>query len=310
MNQRFLPMLWLWVIAGACLPASALPARLEVIDHRTEHEGLPDNAIAAVRPAGDSAVFIASAGGLFVLSDDFLLPIFPNVPVLALSQDPGGDLWAATSAGLIYRVTDRDGLWTAARFGVDKAKKITAIAAGLGALIFGTDSGLYYAGPDGLTHTIITQTGFSALAATEDGTIIAGARDRAHKKGGLLIIGGTFAARTGWVDEISGSAVGVLFVDGDRLLIGTDAGTLFILDAAGIRNAVLTGNPGRITALLVQDGITLVGCKSGLYASTGGGAFEPVPAAPSGVTALSPGPRKSVWVGTESDGVYLVRVRP
>ena len=243
-KQRILPALWLSLMLVSCLWVPAWCGQLEIIDHRTAEEGLYDNTVNAVSAAGDAGVFIASAGGLHILSDYYFLPIFQKIPAVALSQDPAGDLWAATSAGFIYRIIDRDGLWTASRFPVDPEKKITAIAARFGVVTIGTDSGLYYAGPDGALHTIIKETGVTALAVAEDGTIIAGARDRAHRKGGLLIIGGAFAGKTGWVSELSGRAVRALLVDGDRLLIGTAADGAFVLSADGLRNVALPENPG------------------------------------------------------------------
>jgi ligand-binding sensor domain-containing protein len=286
---------------------------LEIIDHRTAEEGLYDNTVNAVSAAGGTGVFIASAGGLHILSDYYFLPIFQKIPAVALSQDPAGDLWAATSAGFIYRITDRDGLWTASRFPVDPGKKITAIAARFGVVTIGTDSGLYYAGPDGALHKIIKETGVTALAVAEDGTIIAGARDRAHRKGGLLIIGGAFAAKTGWVNGLSDRTVRALLVDGDRLLIGTDADGAFVLSADGLRNVTLPGKPGRITAFLVYGETTVIASDAGLYSSMKDGAFESFTAegiTPTGITSLAAGPGSTVWVGTENDGVYLVRLRP
>jgi hypothetical protein len=150
---------------------------------------------------------------------------------------------------------------TASRF-PDPGKR-SAIAARFGVVTIGTDSGLYYAGPDGVLHTIIRETGVTALAAAEDGTIIAGARDRAHRKGGLLVIGGAFAAKTGWVSELSGRTVRALLVDGDRLLIGTDADGAFVLSADGLRNVALPGKPGRITAFLVYGETTVIASVRG-----------------------------------------------
>ncbi len=306
-------MLWLSLMLVSCLWVPAWCGQLEIIDHRTAEEGLFDNTVNAVSSAGNAGVFIASAGGLHILSDYYFLPIFQKIPAVALSQDPAGDLWAATSPGFIYRITDRDDLWTASRFPVDPGMKITAIAARFGIVTIGSDSGLYYAGPDGALHTIIRDTGVTALAAAEDGTIIAGARDRAHRKGGLLIIGGAFAAKTGWVGELSGRTVRALLVDGDRLLIGTDAGGAFVLSADGLRNVALPGKPGRITAFLVYGETTVIASDTGLYASTKGGAFESFSAegnAPIGITSLTAGPDQTIWVGTKSDGIYLVRLRP
>jgi len=297
-----------------CLPAAARSGQLEIIDHRTEEEGLFNNTVTAVLPAGDTGVFIASAGGLHVLSDFFFLPLFQKIPATALSQDPGGDLWAATDSGLIYRITDRDDTWTAIRFPFDGGKKITAIAARHDAVTIGTDHGLYYAGPDGTTHTIMREGAFFALAAPEDGTIVAGANDPAHKNGGLVIIGGTFASRTGWVEELSGTTVSAIFVDGDRLLIGTKEGGAFILDDAGVRNIELSGKPGMIRAILVNGAATMIGSDTGLFISTNGVPFELLSSEgngrPSGITSLAPGPGGTVWVGTRADGIYLVRVRP
>jgi ligand-binding sensor domain-containing protein len=319
-KDRFLPIAIASLMFIAFLPFPGWCARLEVVDHRTQEQGLFDNTVNAVSPAGEASVFIASAGGLHILSDDFFLPVFQNIPAVALSQDPGGDLWAATGTGFIYRIVDRNGLWSASRFAVDKKRKITAITARFGAVTIGTDSGLYYADPDGTLHAILTKTGFSALATAEDGTVIAGARDRTHKKGGLLIIGGAFAARTGWVDELSGRTVEALFIDGDRLLVGTDDGA-FELYGTGIHEIGLPGSPGRITAILVYGSTTLVASDTALYVSAEGGPFESVESVesiepvseggiPSGITSLAPGPDRTFWVGTRNDGIYLVRVRP
>jgi ligand-binding sensor domain-containing protein len=300
------------LVLVSCLSAGAWCGQLEIIDHRTEEEGLFSNIVTAVSPAGDTGVFIASAGGLHVLSDYFFLPIFQKIPAVALSQDPGGDLWAATGAGFIYRVTDRDGVWTASRFAVDKGKKITAIAARFGAVTIGTDSGLYRADPDGTLTAIVNDVNVSALAVAEDGTIIAGARDRSHRKGGLLIIRATLAGKNGWVDDFSGGTVRVLFVDGDRVLVGTEAGVAFILEGTGIRNIALPEKPSTITAILVYDGITLIASDTALYAAEKDGPFETVSGdgAPSGITSLAPAPGKTLWIGTRADGIYLVRVRP
>ena len=295
------------------LPVSALCGDLEIIDHRTQEQGLFDNTVNAVVPAGDSDVFIASAGGLHILSDDFFLPLFQNIPAVAMSEDPGGDLWAATDTGLIYRITDRDGVWTASRFATDPKKKTTAITARHNAVTIGTGSGLYYAGPDGVLHTILKGTGVTALAAADDGTIVAGAHDRSHNRGGLLIIGGAFAGKTGWVGEISDMTVGALFIDGDRLLVGTDDGRVFIMDSLGLRHVDLPENPGKVTAILVHDGTTVIASETGLYVSEQDGPFERVSdtgGAPSHITSVAPGPDRALWVGTEDDGVYLVRVRP
>jgi len=313
MRYKIPLMFWFVIMSIGVLPVSALCGGIEIIDHRTQEQGLFDNTVNAVVPAGDSDVFIASAGGLHILSDYFFLPLFQNIPAVALSQDPGGDLWAATDTGFIYRVTDRDGVWTAARFATDPKKKITAITARHDAVTIGTGSGLYYAGPDGALHTILKDTGVTALASADDGTIIAGARDRSHNRGGLLVIGGAFAGKTGWVNEISDGTVSTLFIDGDRLLIGTDDGRVFLMDSLGVRDVELSENPGRITSILVSDGTTVVASDTGLYISTKDGPFEHVSdsgGAPSHITSVSPGPGRAVWVGTESDGVYLVRVRP
>ncbi len=314
MKDKLLLTLSFSLILVSCLSVGAASEQLEIIDHRTEREGLFSNSVSAVSPADDTGVFIASAGGLHILLDYFYLPIFQNIPAVALAQDPGGDLWAATNSGLLYRISDRDGVWKAARFPFDKGKKITAIAARHNAVTVGTDSGLYYCTPDGLIRTIIEDGSFTVLAAPPDGTIIAGARDRAHKRGGLMIIGGTFASRTGWVDELSGSAVTTLFVDGGRLLIGTDNDGVFLLDDTGIHAVELPERPGRITALLVYGTTTLIASYKGLYASTKGAVFQSLSAgdksAPAGVTSLAAGPDSAVWVGTKKDGIYLVRVRP
>ncbi|MBN2225207.1 MAG: hypothetical protein JW765_11060 [Deltaproteobacteria bacterium] len=314
MRYRLLSALSLLLIIVCGLPIAGRCGQWEIIDHRTEKEGLFDNTVNALSPAGDTGVFIASGGGLHVLSDYFFLPIFQTIPTTALTQDPDGDLWAATDTGLVYRITDRDGIWTAARFPFARDKKITAIAARFNAVTIGTDSGLYYCNPDGTPHTVLKGASFTALSAPSDGTIIAGALDRTHKKGGLVIIGGTFASRTGWVEELSGNAVGALYVDADRLLIGTDAAGAFVLDDTGIHAIELPERPGRITAFLVYNTTTLVGSDTGIYASTGGGAFESISTgggvAPAGVTSFAPGPDGSLWVGTKKDGVYLMRVHP
>jgi ligand-binding sensor domain-containing protein len=314
MKHRLPVILWLPLIFVFYLSVTANAGQLEIIDHRTEQEGLFNNTVNAVSPAGDTGVFIASAGGLHILLDDFFLPIFQNIPATALSQDPGGDLWAATNAGLLYRITDRDGVWTAARFPFDKKKKITAIAARHNAVTIGTDSGLYSVNPDGSVHMIMKVAAVRALAVLSDGTIIAGVRDRTHKKGGLMIIGGAFAAKTEWVDELSGSTVTAFFADGDRLLIGTDDDGAFVLDATGVHGIELPEKPGRITALLADGSTTLVASDTGLYASVKDEPYESLSAGegkgPAAVTSLAAGPGAMVWVGTQKDGLYLVRVRP
>ncbi len=305
---------WISLFLVCLLPVTARPAGIEIVDHRTEHEGLFSNSVSAVSPAGDVGVFIASAGGLHVLSDFFFLPLFQKIPATALSQDPGGDLWAATKSGLIYRVIDRDGVWTTVRFPFDGKEPITAIAARHGAVTVGTDRGLYYAGPDGTTHTIMRNTRIGALAAAGDGTIIAGASDPAHKAGGLLIIGGTFASRTGWVEELSDADIGALLVDRERLLIGADDGRVFVLDSMGVHAVDLPGKPGAIRAFLVSGDVILIGSDAGLFASADGAPFELLTgddtASPAGVTSLAPGPGGTVWVGTAKKGIYLVRLRP
>jgi len=313
-KDRPLLILLLSLVLVGALYTPAWCGQWEIIDHRTEKEGLFDNTVNAVSSAGDAGVFIASAGGLHILSDYYFLPIFQNIPATALTKDPAGDLWAATDTGLIYHITDRDGVWTAARFSFDKNKKITAIAARHNAVTIGTDSGLFYADPDGSVHTVLEEAAVRALVVLPDGTIIAGARDRAHKKGGLVIIGGTFASRTGWVDELSAVAVTALFVDGDRLLIGTDGDGALVLDDTGIHDLGLPEKPGRIMAFLINETTTFIGADAGLYVSTMGSAFESITAGnggiPTGVTSLTLGPDSAVWVGTDKDGIYLVRVRP
>lgn len=316
MKSTLLRLSWLSLLPIMCLPLSAWCSGIEIIDHRTEQQGLVANTVNAVAGEGDTGVFIASAGGLHILSDDYFLPIFQDIPAVGLSRDPDGDLWAATGTGFIYRITDRDGLWTASRFHMGPGTKVNAIAARFGAVTIATDSGLYSADPDGVLSTVIRKTRFTALAVAGDGTVIAGGRDRLHPGGGLVIIGGTFVGKTGWVDELTGRAIGALCVDGDRLLVGTDADGAFVLSAAGLQKADLPGTPGKITAILAYDRTTVIASDAGLYISVNGGAFEsaeslsPDGGAPAGITSLAPGPVSALWVGTENDGVYLIRLRP
>jgi ligand-binding sensor domain-containing protein len=315
MKTRLISAFFISLILVCLFSGPARSGGIEIIDHKTEREGLFSNTVTAVSPDDESGVFIASGGGLHILIDYFFLPIFQNIPGRALSRDPGGDLWAAADGSLIYRIAERDGIWSATRIPFKHGKKITSIAARHGAVTVGTDSGLYYYGDsDGQFHTIIKDGAYTALAASADGTIIAGCRRATPKKGGLLIIGGRFGSRTGWVDELSGKAVTALFVDNDRLLIGTQADGVFVLDDAGVHNLSLPENPGRITALLADGGITLVAADRGLYGAKGNGTFEVLSApdggTPANVTCLAPGPGGAVWVGTGKDGIYLVRVRP
>jgi ligand-binding sensor domain-containing protein len=313
MKERMLQTLLLSLMTALFLSCPALPAGLEIIDHKTEQEGLFNNSVTGVSPADTEGVFIASAGGLHILLDYFFLPVFQNIPAVAVAQDPDGDLWAAAAGGLVYRVVEREGIWSAVRIPFDPKKRITALTARHGAATIGTDSGLYYCGdPDGKFHTIMKRGTFTALAEAADGTVIAGYREAAHKTSGLLIIGGSFDSRTGPVDELAGKEVTALFIDNDRLLIGTRAGGLFVLDETGVGRLELPGEPGAIRALLVQDGTTIVAADGGLYAAAGGQPPALITApdgpTPSGVTSLAPGPGGSLWVGTGADGVYLVRV--
>jgi ligand-binding sensor domain-containing protein len=314
MKRRSLLTLLSSLLAVLLFPGPVQSGELEIMDHKTEQEGLFSNTINAVSPAEGTGVFIASAGGLHILIDDFFLPIFQNIPGRALAGDPGGTLWAAADDSLVYRITEHDAIWSATRFELGPGRSISAIAAGPGGVTIGTDSGLYFYGDgDPALRTIIGAGAYTALAAAADGAVIAGCRDETHPGGGLLIVGGSFASRTGWVDELSGKDVSALLVDGERLLIGTRSGGLFALDDAGVNGLALPPDAGGVTALLVSGRTTLVATDRGLYAGKSGDAFEPLSAtdgaAPVAVTCLAPGPKRgSVWVGTRTDGIYLVRV--
>ncbi len=253
MKRRLLLTLSLCLISVLLSLVTAYSGELEIVDHKTEQEGLFSNAVTAVSPADEAGVFIASAGGLHILIDDFFLPIFQNIPGRALAGGPGGTLWAAADDSLVYRIIERDAIWSATRIPVDPGKKITAIAAGREGVTVGTDSGLYYYGDEDPTFRTIIGTGaFTTLAADADGVVIAGCRDETHTSGGVLIIGGSFGSRTGWVEELSGSNVTALLVDDERLLIGTQSGGLFVLDDAGVHSLPLGPDAGGVTALLVD----------------------------------------------------------
>ncbi len=290
-------------------------ATLEIVDHKTDQEGLFNNAVNALAPADSGAVFIATNGGLHIFIDYYFLPIFQNIPGRALVRDPDGSLWAVAGDRFLYHVSERDGMWSAARIAFTAARKITAVAASRGFLAVGTASGLY-AYDDSAREFRLTIKGgtYTTLAAFPDGTIVAGATDREHPKGGLEIIGGSFGSRTGWIEELAGQAVSALVIDAERLYVGTRSGRVFVRDEGGVQPISLPGSPGRITAFEMSGSMLLVGAERGLYTAAPDGTFEllspsDVPA-PSGVTSLAPGKDGTVWVGTEKDGVFLVRVRP
>ena len=304
--------------AALFLLGSAAPAyltELEIITHKTEEEGLPANAVSALTTDGGSGVFVASDAGLHIFLDYFFLPVFQRLKATRLCRDPKGDVWAATDSALIYRVSPSADIWSAVRYTLPYKKTVTAIAARHDALFVGTDSGLYYiSGGDQTFRPVMGKRAVSALCVLPDGTLIAAVRDKSPARTGLTIIGGEFASRTGWVDELSGFEIRAFFYSADRLFIGTRDGAVLILDEAGIWHVVSFEKVGRIDALLVSEGMLVIGSERGLFGGGIDGPITGLPTADGGtigpVTSLAPGPDLTIWVGTDGDGLYLVRIHP
>jgi ligand-binding sensor domain-containing protein len=305
------------VISAALLlfATAAVPAELEIITHKTEEEGLPDNSIRALATDGGSGVFVASDAGLHLFLDYFFVPVFQRIAATLVARDPGGDVWAAGGPGLIWHVAPSGDIWTAKKYPFAEKRPITALAARHGALFVGTDGGLFYlTADDRSARPIMKGRAVTALLVAADGTLVAATGGKTAAQKGLVILGGEFAGRTGWVDELSGVAISTLFSDDGRLFIGTEKGTVLILDDRGIQEVPLAEKPGRISALCVSGGLVAVGSERGLFGGRADGPVGPQ-AAPDGhaiarVTSLAPGPGGTIWVGTHGDGLYLVRIHP
>jgi ligand-binding sensor domain-containing protein len=294
-------------------PSVAASARLEIATHKTEEQGLPNNSVTALAPEGESGVFIASGGGLHVFLDYYFLPLFQHIGATALVRSPQGDLWAATDSGLIYRIRESDGIWTATRYRFAGKQKINTIAAERDALFIGTDLGVYCFSEANRAFLRVTREGaVAALACLPDGTLIAAVKDRNRSKSGLAIIGGRFLSRTGWVEELAGITIASLFVDADHLLAGTQDGRVFLLDASGIREITLEQRPGTVRALLLAGDLLVIGSDNGIFTGPIDGPLSRLVdgdgTAIAGVTCLAAGPGSSVWVGTSKDGIYLVKI--
>jgi hypothetical protein len=306
---------------------------VKVIHHFDEEKGLVSNQIfglTAEAPGKGWGLFIASVGGLHVYVDDVFLSIFQGRKAVVLKTeytttkegDPTETLWTYAAGeveedDLLYRVFCESGLWTAERL-KPPTGKVTALSAKHRTLYVGTNRSLYYVEESELKgdlnveyREILTGVSINAVASLGDGTLALGMKEEGSGASGLKIIGGEISGVTGWVEEFSEEGVIALLSTDDGLLIGTESSGIYLLGEGGEVKKIATADPmAKINDILLDNGRLCVAADGGLFV---GNLTTLARCKLSGydgsVTALAPGPGCLFWVGTKSDGLYLVEYR-
>ncbi|MBN1574386.1 MAG: hypothetical protein JW984_14395 [Deltaproteobacteria bacterium] len=303
---------------------------VKVITHFDEEKGLVSNNIFGLMAEASGkgwGLFIASVGGLHVYVDDVFLSIFQGRAAVVLNADystteegdPTETLWTYAAGekledNLLYRVSSESGLWTAERL-TSPREEVTALSARHRTLYIGTDSSLYYIEESELKgalnveyRKILTGVSINTVVSMGDGTLALGMREEGSGASGLKIIGGEISGVTGWVDRLSGVDVTALLTTEDGLLIGTESSGIYLLGEGGeVRNITTSSPTGKINEILLDNGRLCVAADGGLFVGDlttltrcGLTGFD------GSVTALAPGPGSLFWVGTKSNGLYLV----
>lgn len=306
---------------------------VKVIHHFDEEKGLVSNNIYGLKaeaPGKGWGLFIASGGGLHVYVDDVFLSIFQGREAKVLTAEYGNSdegeptetLWTYAvgdemADGLIYRIASGSGLWTAERL-MPPGEEVTALSARHETLYVGMETSLSYIEESELKgdlrveyREILAGVSINAVASMGDGTLALGMREEKSKGSGLKIIGGEIFGLTGWVERLSGMEVTALLETDDGLVIGTGSSGIYVLTEGGEVVEIPTVDPtDKVNDIILDNGRLCVAADGGLFIGDVKALMRcRLANSEAAVTALAPGPGALFWVGTDSDGVYLVEYR-
>jgi len=306
-----------------CIVPAASAGEVEILAVLDTDSGLSGNRVNGLAPDLGFGIFIATDGGLHVFSDYVYLPIFQKMEAYMIAGGSENTLWALIDEPYIYRVRTDNDMWLAERIlRPDGATTVTSMTSLDNTLFIAGNTGLFYiTDTEDAYHPVLTNVGaVTAMAFSEDGTLLAAMTDPTSGAPGLKIMGGDLFGRHGWVPECSDHEITALFLSPDALFAGTADGEVLRLDRSGISRVSLSPDtlrallPGRINDVMVDENHLYVATEKALY--VGDADADKIDVVFSGdsplegeFTCLSPGPGFSVWAGTKGDGIYLMTYR-
>ena len=298
------------LLAISCAPLSGLSkARaLSQFSYQTWQtgSGLPQNTIHSIVQGRTGYLWLATEGGLarfnglhFEVFDTRNTPVFKSNNMQALIEDRSGALWIATAAGLYRFANDRFEVIAAESnllaLAIDRTGTVWAVAPGtlLGVSSGAGDRSLRAYKPE---ENSARFTG--ALAAASDGTLWLGTQNGLRK-----FQSGRFSDAS---NGLPSASVDSLLLDrSSRLWIGTGAG-LFQYDARG----ALRFNSEHVSVLFEDwEGTIWLGNENGLARLDLGSGAPRLSRMLAGnaVIAIMEDAERDLWVGSESNGLTVVR---
>jgi ligand-binding sensor domain-containing protein/two-component sensor histidine kinase len=298
-------------LAWLALLVAALPlAGLELSRHsrqvwRTDN-GLPQNTVHAILQTHDGYLWLATEGGLvrfdgltFLVHDAQNTPELKSNNVGCLLEDREHALWIGTADGLVR--------FSGGRFSAFTAKEGLP-GNGIWSLYQDTAGKLWVVTSDGLAsygggrfQKEAAPSGVSAVVQDTAGSVWAGGQDglkRLHGSGDVVSTGRVQALLADSAGGVwTGTPNGLLYVKNERI------------ERTYTRQNGLPGN--RVSALLLDgEGSTWISTDGGLARLTKG-EIERFPDSESspagGVLAIYQDREGSLWLGTEAEGLQVLR---